>query len=185
MSHDLLAEVASLAQVHSEHVNDLNWENLYRAVVCHLAGLPSETAVIIPRARHDQVCPDILMRYAGCTGWHRADACDNLWHPECLQILIQDTPTWVWMPRLIVCRQHQHALGIHPRHNQALLKYLHVSFLRKKWLIQQKEVLSENWFLGRCNFGLKPLISRFRATTRNQLSKARFLLHVIFQQNKI
>ena len=132
MSHDLLAEVASLAQVHSEHVNDLNWENLYRAVVCHLAGLPSETAVIIPRARHDQVCPDILMRYAGCTGWHRADACDNLWHPECLQILIQDTPTWVWMPRLIVCRQHQHALGIHPRHNQALLKYLHVSFLRKK-----------------------------------------------------
>ncbi len=121
MSRDHPAEVADLAQVRSEHVNDLNWENLCRAVVCHLAGLPAETAVIIPRVRPTDVCHNLLVRYSGCDGWRKEDACEHMWHPEFIQILVQDKPTWVWVLRLIVCRQHQRALGINPRHNQGQL----------------------------------------------------------------
>ena len=101
------------------HVNDLNWENLYRAVVCHLANLPPETAVITPQTRPHEMCR--LQRWAGRTGWQTPEACDHLWHPEFLQILLQDTPTWVWVPRLIICRPHQRALGMSARRNQGQL----------------------------------------------------------------
>ena len=48
------------------------------------------------------------------------------------------------------------------------LTCLHIFFLRKNRLIQQKEFLSQNRWFSRCNFALKPLISRFRAATRDE-----------------
>ena len=47
--------------------------------------------------------------------------CDRLWHPEFLEVLLQDEPTWVWVPRLVICRQHQRSLGIHHRHSEGVL----------------------------------------------------------------
>ena len=121
MSVDVLAEVAELAQVECTHINDLNWENINRAVVCHIANLPPTTNVIASRPRVDTMCIPLIHRWAGCPGWHVPDACDRLWHPEFLEVLLQDEPTWVWVPRLVICRQHQRSLGIHHRHSEGVL----------------------------------------------------------------
>ncbi len=121
MSADVLAEVADLAQVDCTHVNDMNWENLYRAVVCHIANLPEDTTVIASRPKGDTMCIHLLHRWAGCPGWHAPDACNRLWRPESLQVLLRDEPTWIWVPRLVICRQHQRALGLHHRQGEGVL----------------------------------------------------------------
>ena len=63
----------------------------------------------------------LIHRWAGCPGWQAPDACNCLWRPEFLQVLIRDEPTWLWVPRLIVCRQHQRALGLSTRHSEGAL----------------------------------------------------------------
>ena len=121
MSADVLAEVADLAQVDCPHVNDMNWENLYRAVVCHIDHLPDDTNVIASRPKGGTMCIHLLHRWAGCPGWHAPDACDRLWHPEFLQVLLHDEPAWIWVPRLVVCRQRQRALGLPHRQGEGVL----------------------------------------------------------------
>ena len=121
MSVDILTEVAELAQTECTHINDLNWENLNRAVVCHIAHLPDTTNVIASHPRGDTMCISMTHRWAGCPAWHAPGACDRQWHPEFMEVLLRDEPTWVWVPRLVICRQHQRALGLHHRHNEGVL----------------------------------------------------------------
>ena len=121
MSVDVLAEVADLAQVDCTHVNDMNWENVYRAVVCHIANLPDDIHVIASHPRGDTMCVAMLHRWAGCPSWHAPDACDRLWHAEFIEVILNETPTWFWVPRLVICRQHQRALGLQRRQGDGVL----------------------------------------------------------------
>ena len=148
MSVDVLAEVADLAQVDCTHVNDMNWENLYRAVVCHIANLPDDTNVIASRPRGDTMCIHLLHRWAGCPGWHAPDACDRLWHPEFIEVLLNNTPTWIWVPRLVICRQHQRALGLQRRQGEGVLTCTDPNCTRSHapdW--HRAELLSFHWLV--------------------------------------
>ena len=148
MSVDVLAEVADLAQVDCTHVNDMNWENLYRAVVCHIANLPDDTNVIASRPRGDTMCVSLLHRWAGCPGWHAPDACDRLWHPEFIEALLNNTPTWFWVPRLVICRQHQRALGLQRRQGEGVLTCTDPNCTRSHapdW--HRAELLSFHWLV--------------------------------------
>ena len=148
MSVDVLAEVADLAQVDCTHVNDMNWENVYRAVVCHIANLPDDIHVIASHPRGDTMCVAMLHRWAGCPGWHAPDACDRLWHPEFIEVILNETPTWFWVPRLVICRQHQRALGLQRRQGDGVLTCTDPNCTRAHapdW--HRAELLSFHWLV--------------------------------------
>ena len=148
MSVDVLAEVADLAQVDCTHVNDMNWENVYRAVVCHIANLPDDIHVIASHPRGDTMCVAMLHRWAGCPGWHAPDAWDRLWHPEFIEVILNETPTWFWVPRLVICRQHQRALGLQRRQGDGVLTCTDPNCTRAHapdW--HRAELLSFHWLV--------------------------------------
>ena len=46
---------------------------------------------------------------------HLGSTCAATWHPEFVQVLEDGVSKWIWIPRQIICRTHQRALGLrHP-----------------------------------------------------------------------
>lgn len=64
-------ELRSLAQVDVDHINDVHWGNLFRAVVMHIDAVNDNRS-------H-------LLLYAGgrpCTLWNTHTQCQHTWHSE-------------------------------------------------------------------------------------------------------
>lgn len=100
-------ELRELAQLHVEHIQELRWSDLRRAVVLHLENMPAQDMRLQERLPNREVCPHILHGRPCCT-WEPGTACSARWHPEFLQVLEDGASKWIWE---IICRTHQRSLG--------------------------------------------------------------------------
>lgn len=76
----------------------------------HLDSLPDQDFCLQPRVHRREVCPDLLSNKP-CRNWTHGVPCTAKWHPEFLQILVDGGSKWIWLPRQIICRTHQRAMG--------------------------------------------------------------------------
>ena len=112
---DFERELRELAQTHLEHIQDIQWHDLRRAVVTHLESMEENDTLPYARIPPRQVCHHILNNRP-CPKWKDGTACGATWHPEFVQILDDGNPTWIWMPRQTICRTNQRSLGVrHPQ----------------------------------------------------------------------
>ena len=115
---DFERELRELAQTDLEHIQDIQWHDLRRAVVTHLDSLADADTLMYPRIPSRQVCHHV-MNQKPCPKWTIGTPCGAIWHPEFLQILEDGQPTWIWMPHQAICRTNQRSLGF--RHQQGQL----------------------------------------------------------------
>ena len=115
---DFERELRELAQTDLEHIQDIQWHDLRRAVVTHLDSLADADTLMYPRIPSRQVCHHV-MNQKPCPKWTIGTPCSAIWHPEFLQILEDGQPTWIWMPHQAICRTNQRSLGF--RHQQGQL----------------------------------------------------------------
>ena len=81
--------------------------NLIRAIRAHIAALPDQPGPLT-LLEYTAICPG-LIRMLGCARWQHDPTyqCPGVLHPE---FLYHDGRI-SWMPRMVLCRQHQRHLG--------------------------------------------------------------------------
>ena len=120
-------ELHDLAQTDLDLIQDIQWNDLRRAVVIHLESMEEHDQVIFPRIPTRQMCHHVINQKP-CPKWTDGTPCGATWHPEFLQILEDGHPKWIWMPRQTICRSDQRSKGI--RHQQGLLSCTDPNCLR-------------------------------------------------------
>eukprot|EP00434_Breviolum_minutum_P029661 symbB.v1.2.026219.t1/scaffold2601.1/size77851/4 len=108
-------------------LEDIQWNDLRRAVVIHLESMEEHDQVISHRIPTRQMCHHVINQKP-CPKWTDGTHCGATWHPEFLQILEDGHPKWIWMPRQTICRTDQRSKGT--RHQQGPLSCTDPNCLR-------------------------------------------------------
>ena len=115
---NMARELHELAQTNLDLIQDIQWNDLRRAVVIHLESMEEHDQVISHRIPTRQMCHHVINQKP-CPKWTHGTHCEGTWHPEFLQILEDGHPKWIWMPRQTICRTDQRSKGT--RHQQGPL----------------------------------------------------------------
>eukprot|EP00434_Breviolum_minutum_P040850 symbB.v1.2.036319.t2/scaffold5101.1/size33394/1 len=115
---NMARELHELAQTDLDLIQDIQWNDLRRAVVIHLESLEEHDHVISHRIPTRKMCHHVINQKP-CPKWTHGTHCEGTWHPEFLQILEDGHPKWIWMPRQTICRTDQRSKGT--RHQQGSL----------------------------------------------------------------
>jgi len=67
-------ELQDLAQTHLDHIQDIRWHDLRRAVVIHLEHMDEQDMLIHPRIPTREVCQHILQNNP-CPNWEDGSPC--------------------------------------------------------------------------------------------------------------
>ena len=124
---NMARELHELAQTDLDLIQDIQWNDLRRAVVIHLESMEEHDQVISPRIPTRQMCHHVINQKP-CPKWTDGTHCGATWHPEFLQILEDGHPKWIWMPRQTICRSDQRSKGT--RHQQGPLSCTDPNCLR-------------------------------------------------------
>ena len=100
---NMARELHELAQTNLDLIQDIQWNDLRRAVVIHLESMEEHDQVISHRIPTRQMCHHVINQKP-CPKWTHGTHCEGTWHPEFLQILEDGHPKWIWMPRQTICR---------------------------------------------------------------------------------
>ena len=109
---NMARELHELAQTNLDLIQDIQWNDLRRAVVIHLESMEEHDQVISHRIPTRQMCHHVINQKP-CPKWTHGTHCEGTWHPEFLQILEDGHPKWIWMPRQTICRTDQRSKGVH------------------------------------------------------------------------
>lgn len=96
-------ELRNLAQIDATHTNSLNSENLQRAVVTHLDGLPANESILRKSFKLQILA---MESSTGCDTWVPGIECRQSWHPDFFEILQEDRTA---------CGRHDGSFGVSSR----------------------------------------------------------------------
>ena len=88
---NMARELHELAQTNLDLIQDIQWNDLRRAVVIHLESMEEHDQVISHRIPTRQMCHHVINQKP-CPRWTHGTHCEGTWHPEFLQILRMVTP---------------------------------------------------------------------------------------------